>query len=58
MSPEENLMTQISSEEKLTKLKTELQNKQSEILEIVQDFRKMHADLYNIKNNFDEDRAN
>ena len=40
------------------KLKTELQNKQSEILEIVQDFRKMHADLYNIKNNFDEDRAN
>lgn len=58
MSPEENLMTQISSEEKLMKLKTELQNKQSEILEIVQDFRKMHADLYNIKNNFDEDRAN
>jgi len=58
MSPEENLQIQLSSEEKLMKLKTELQDKQSEILEIVQDFRKMHADLYNIKNNFDEDRAN
>ena len=58
MTPDENLLTQISSEEKLMELKSQLQEKQSEITEIVQDFRNMHADLNNIKNNFDQDRQN
>lgn len=58
MTPDENLLTQISSEEKLIQLKSQLQEKQSEITEIVQDFRKMHADLNNIKDHFDQDREN
>jgi len=52
--PPQVLLSQLDSEERLLTLKNQLKEKQGEILEIVQDFRKIHSDLYNIKNNFDE----
>lgn len=54
--PPQVLLSQLDSEEKLLRLKTQLKDKQAEILEIVQDFRKIHADLYNIKNHFEKEK--